>query len=131
MSKSEFVTLLILQQGVETYRLYNNRVVDLVGNEFLYMVLRYLDTNKTLVHLLKDYPWIADIEEVNIDSLTERLSLKLNGVLENLRKIHPKIQHYVLMDGTVEYDMDEDEDCFNVWTSGLIHQTDNYEVVFK
>lgn len=131
MSRGDFVKLLILQQGVETYRLYNHRNVDLVGNEFLYMMMRYLDTNKTLAHLLNDYPWIADIAEINLESLTTRLSLELKCVMENLRQTYPKIQHYVLLDGTVEYDMDEDEDCFNIWTSGLIHQPDNYEVVFN
>lgn len=131
MSKTEFVNLLILQQAVETYRLYNHRVVDLVGNEFLFMMMRYLDTNKTTVHLLNDYPWIADIPEVNLDKLTSRLCLELSRVMETLRTIHPKIQYYTLLDGTVEYDMDEDEDCFNIWTSGLIHQPDNYEIVFK
>jgi len=129
--KTEFVRLLVLQQAVETYRLYNHRNVDRVGNEFLYMMMRYLDTNKTTVHLLNDYPWIADITEVNLDKLTSRLSIELSRVMEALRAIHPKIQHYTLLDGTVEYDMDEDEDCFNIWTSGLIHQPDNYEVVFK
>ena len=131
MSKAEFVNLLILQQGIETYRLYNHRNVDRVGNEFLYMVMRYLDTNKTSVHLLKDYPWIADIEEVNLDRLTCRLSLELSRVMEALRSIYPKIQYYTLLDGTVECDMDEDEDCLNIWTSGLIHQPDNYEVIFN
>lgn len=126
----EFVKLLILQQGVETYRLYNHRDVDLVGNEFLCMMMRYLDTNKTVVHLLNDYPWIAYIPQVNLHSLDARLSHELKEVMEKLRSTYPKIQYYTLLDGTVEYDMDEDEDCFNIWTSGLIHHPDNYEIMF-